>query len=54
MYESESRSVVSDSLWLHELYSPGQDTGVGSLSLLQQDLPNPVPELANPYGQEAD
>ena len=38
--ESESRSVVSDSLWPHGLYSPwnspGQNTGVGSLSLLQQ------------------
>ena len=37
--ESESRSVVSDSLRLHGLYSPwnspGQNTGVGSLSLLQ-------------------
>ena len=36
---SESCSVVSDSLWPHGLYtpwnSPGQDTGVGSLSLLQ-------------------
>ena len=35
----ESRSVVSDSLRLHGLYSPwnspGQNTGVGSLSLLQ-------------------
>ena len=34
--ESESRSVVSDSLWPHVLYSPwnspGQNTGVGSLS----------------------
>ena len=34
-----SHSVVSDSLWLHGLYSPwnslGQKTGVGSLSLLQ-------------------
>ena len=33
---SESHSVVSDSLWPHGLYSPwnspGQDTGVGSLS----------------------
>ena len=33
--ESESPSVVSDSLWLHGLYSPwnflGQNTGVGSL-----------------------
>ena len=35
--ESESHSVMSDSLWLHELYSPwnspGQNTGAGSLSL---------------------
>ena len=37
---SESRSVVSSSLRPHGLYSlwnsPGQNTGVGSLSLLQQ------------------
>ena len=37
--ESESHSVMSDSLRPHELYSswnfPGQNTGVGSLSLLQ-------------------
>ena len=37
--ESESRSAVSDSLQPHGLYSPwnslGQNTGVGSLSLLQ-------------------
>ena len=43
--ESESRSVVPDSLWSHGLYSlwnsPGQNTGVGSLSLLQGNLPNP-------------
>ena len=36
---SESRSVVSDSLWPHRLYSPwnspSENTGVGSLSLLQ-------------------
>ena len=36
---SESRSVVSDSLWPHGLYSPwnspGQNIRVGSLSLLQ-------------------
>ena len=36
---SESHSVLSDSLQPHELYipwnSPGQNTGVGSLSLLQ-------------------
>ena len=41
--ESESHSVVSDSLWPHGLYSPwnspGQNTGVGSLSLLQGDFP---------------
>ena len=40
---SESRSVVSDSLWLRGLYSPwnspGQNTGVGSLSLLQEIFP---------------
>ena len=43
--ESESRSVVSDSLQPHGLYSPwnspGQNIGVGSLSLLQGFLPNP-------------
>ena len=37
--ESESRSVMSRSLWSHELYcswnSPSQNTRVGSLSLLQ-------------------
>ena len=41
--ESESHSVVSDSLWPHGLYSPwnspGQNTGVGSLSLLQGIFP---------------
>ena len=41
--ESESRSVVSDSLPPHGLYcpwnSPGQNTGVGSLSLLQGIFP---------------
>ena len=41
--ESESGSVVSNSLWLHGLYSPwnspGQNTGVGSLSLLQGIFP---------------
>ena len=40
---SESRSVVSNSLWPHGLYSPwnspGQNTGVGSLSLLQGIFP---------------
>ena len=42
--ESESHSVVSDSLRPHGLYSPwnssGQNTGVGSLSLLQGIFPN--------------
>ena len=41
--KSEHRSVVSDSLWPHGLYSPwnspGQNTGVGSLSLLQGIFP---------------
>ena len=42
-WASESRSVVSDSLRPHGLYSPwnspGQNTGVGSLSLLQGMVP---------------
>ena len=50
--ESESRSVESDFLWPHELYSPwnspGQNTGVGSLSLLQGNLPNPGIEPTSP------
>ena len=41
--ESESHSVVSDSLWSHGLYSlwnsPGQNIGVGRLSLLQGIFP---------------
>ena len=41
--KSESRSVVSYSLQPHELYSlwnsPGQNTGMGSLSLLQGIFP---------------
>ena len=41
--EGESRSVVSDSLRPPGLYSPwnspGQNTGVGSLSLLQEIIP---------------
>ena len=40
---SESHSVMSDSLWPHGLYSPwnspGQNTGVGSRSLLQGIFP---------------
>ena len=41
--ENESRSVLSHSLWPHGLYSPwntpGQNTEVGSLSLLQGIFP---------------
>ena len=41
--ERESRSAASDSLWSHGLYSPwnspGQNTGEGSLSLLQGLFP---------------
>ena len=40
MYVCESHSVISNSLRLHGLYSPwnspGQNTGVGSLSFLQR------------------
>ena len=42
-HENESCSAVSNSLWPHGLYSPwsspGQDTGVGSHSLLQGIVP---------------
>ena len=42
-FESESHSVMSNSLWSHGLYcpcsSPGQNTGIGSLSLLQGIFP---------------
>ena len=54
--ESESCSVMSDSLWPHRLYSPwnspGQNIGAGSLSLLQGDLPNPGIEPRSPALQE--
>ena len=40
VYESESHSVVSNSLQTHGLWnSPGQNTGLGSLSLLQGIFP---------------
>ena len=43
LFESASRSVGSDSLQPHRLYSPwnspGQNTAVGSLSLLQEIFP---------------
>ena len=49
---SESCSVVFYSLRLHGLYSPwnspGQNTGVGSISLLQGNLPNPGIEPRSP------
>ena len=49
---SESRSVVSDSLRPHELYSPWisprQNTGVGSRSPSPGDLPNPGIEPRSP------
>ena len=44
---SESHSIISDSLWPHGLYSPwnspGQNTGVGSLSLFQGIFPGIEP-----------
>ena len=50
--ESESHSVVLDSLRPHELYStqnsPCQNAGVGSISLLQGNLPNPEIEARSP------
>ena len=52
---SESHSVVSDSLWPHVLYiyspwnSPGQNTGVGTLSLLQGILPTQGLNPGLPY-----
>ena len=49
---SESHSVLSDSLRPHGLYSPwnsiGQNTGVGSLSLLQEVDPNPGMKSRSP------
>ena len=49
---SKSCWVMSDSLWPHGLdspwNSPGQNTGVGSLSILQGDLPNPGIEPGSP------
>ena len=49
----ESRSVVSDSLQPHGLYSPwnspGQNTGVGSLSLLQGNFPTQGSNLGLPH-----
>ena len=56
--ESESRSVMSDSLRPHGLYptrllcpwnSPGQNIGVGSLSLLQGIFPTQVSCIAGGF-----
>ena len=51
--ENESHSVVSDSLWPHGLYSPwnspGQNTGVGSLSLLQGIFRTQVSRIAGRF-----
>ena len=54
--QSESCSVVSSSLQPHGLYSPwkspGQNTGVGSLSLSPGVLPNPGIESRSPALRE--
>ena len=51
--ESDSHAVVSDSLRPHGLYSPwnspGQNTGVGSLSLLQGIFPTQGSNPGLPY-----
>ena len=51
--ESESHSIVSDSLWSHGLYgpwdSPGQNTEVGSRSLLQGIFPIQGSESGLPH-----
>ena len=51
--QSESHSVMSDSLGTHGLYSswnsPGQNTGVGSLSLLQHIFPTQGSNPGLPY-----
>ena len=54
--ESESLSVMSDSLRPHGLYSPwnssGQNTGVGSLSLLQGIFPSQGSNPGLPHGRQ--
>ena len=56
MGESESRLVLSDSLWPHGLYSPwnspGQNTGVGSPSLLQRIFPTQGSNPGLPHGRQ--
>ena len=55
--EVKNRSVVFDSLWLHELYSPwnspGQNTGVGNLSLLQGIFPTHESNPGLPHCRQA-
>ena len=50
---SESSSAMSDSLWPHGLYTPwnslGQNTGMGSLSLLQGIFPTQGSNPGVPY-----
>ena len=49
-YESESRSVVSDSFpWTVYMNSPAQNTGVGSVSLLQRIFPTQGSNLGLPH-----
>ena len=52
IHESESRSVMSDSLQPYGLYSPwnslGQNTGVGKSFPSPGDLPNPRIEPRSP------
>ena len=54
--ESESHSVVSDSLQPHGLYSPwnspGKNTGIDSLSLLQGIFPTQGSNSGLPYGRQ--
>ena len=54
--ESESRSVVSDSLQPRGLYSPwnspGQNTGMGSLSLLQGIFPTQISNPSLPHCEQ--
>ena len=53
MTESGIHSVASDYLQLHGLYSPwnspGQNTGVGNLSLLQGIIPTQGSKLDLPH-----
>ena len=50
---SKSRSALSDSLLPHGLISPGQNTGVGSLSLLQGIFPTQESNPGLPHCKES-